>query len=204
MPSKLKGALNKTLNYLSRTLGPRVRGSWLAAKGELGLSAFLLTEIFLAVWLLTNLGGLTSTLLATLNSREISEKKISQIQLNTKQVRNSPEAAQSLLESLPGRRDNYSLLEALNASAGANQVSLLSINFLPIKSSGLAGLSEQPVEIALAGNFENVFAFITELEKSERPVSAESLEITGNNKVLGSGMVGVNVVLKSYLAEVSQ
>lgn len=204
MLNQLKETITKTFNYLNRTFGPRLSDkSPLSVRGDWGLAALLFLEAVSVIWLLVNLAGLTSALLTEMQSRKISEKKTSQVQANTQQIKSSPDAAQDLMESLPSGKSNYELLETLNSAAGANQVSLLSINFLPIKSSGLGGLSQQPVGISLQGNFENIFVFLEELEKNQKPVAAESLEITNNNKAAASGMVSANVVLKTYIAEVN-
>jgi|GEM_PF-6888224 Tfp pilus assembly protein PilO len=178
--------------------------TFLSIKTELILSATLIVQLTFA---LTLLGGVAreASALASLNgSRESTEKKLGQVQGNSLQIKKMPQAAENLLERLPGSRDNYSLLEGLNAAAGTSQVSLISVNFLPIKGSNLAGLAEQPVEVRLQGNYEGVLSFISGLEKIQRPVLTESVEYITNDKILTSGVVEAALVLKTFLLDTSQ
>lgn len=205
MFNKLKEIIQKNLNYLGREIGElSANETFLSVKTELVLSVILLIQIILVYLIWGDLAGKVSNF-STLRENKISaEKRLGQIESNLLQIKNSPQAAKSLLETLPGSKDNYSLLEKLNSAAGANQVSLLSVNFLPTKNSSLDGLSEQPVEIRVGGNYENIFSFTSDLEKSKRPILTESIEYTTNNKTLTSGIVEVNIVIKTFLVGTNQ
>lgn len=205
MFNKLKGSIKKIINYTGRaTADLLVDEIFLSVRTELILSAVLLIQIILVITFFKNLVFEISSFTTLRQARVLAEKRLSQIQNSLLQVKKMPQAAENLLESLPGSKGNYNLLEALNASAGTNQVSLLSVNFLPTKNSGLPGLTEQPVEIRLQGNYENIFSFIVDMEKNKRPVLTESIEYSTNNKVSTVGVVEAAVVIKTFLVDVSQ
>lgn len=205
MFNKLKASIKRILNYAVRAVADLlVDETFLSVRTELILSAVLLIQIVLAIIFFKKLAFEISSFTAIREDRISAEKRLGQIQDNLLQVKKMPQAAENLLESLPGSKENYNLLETLNASAGNNQVSLLSVNFLPTKNSGLAGLTEQPIEIRLQGNYENIFSFIGDMEKNKRPVLTDSIEYSTNKKISTVGAVEAAVVIKTFLVDVSQ
>jgi len=200
MFNKLEGSAKRSLNYFNRGMIHFLADeTFLSVRTELILSMVLVAQIIAVSMISGNLIQEASQLTTLQQTKAAADKRVGQIQDNLEQIKKMPQAAEDLLERLPTNKDNYNLLEKLNSAAGTNQVSLLSVNFLPTKNSSMAGLAEQPVEIRLQGNFENVFLFLDELEKNKRPILTDSLEISTNDKILTTGVVETNVVLRTFL-----
>jgi len=200
MFNNLKNSVRQTIYYFWRLLAPYFQDSVYA---PVRILVVLLILTIFQILVILKLGGMVQSkigsFVSAMEARTTLEKQVTHLVSDSKQVKEKPQAAENLLESLPTIKDNYNLLEKLNAAAGNSQVSLLSVSFLPTKNSSIKGLAEQPVEITLQGKFENIFLLLDELEQNRRPISIESVQMIANEKLLSAGTVKADVLIKSYL-----
>lgn len=205
MSNNLKKSLNKVTYPVWRFVGPFFSDP-IYSPIRIQIALFILV-IFQLLALLEFSGmtrGKIKNFIATREIRTGLEKKVTKLASDSKQIKEKPQATEGLLESLPTIKDNYNLLEKLNSAAGTNQVSLLSVSFLPTKKSIIGGLIEQPIQISLRGEFENVFLFLDDLEKNKRPILVETLEMSTNEKVLSAKIVRTEILIKTFLVDSNQ
>jgi len=136
--------------------------------------------------------------LNTLRKVKSLESQLNSTQKSFGNIEKTPQAAEDLLDSLPANQDSHRLLERINLLSNRHELALLNISFLPSVETSKLGLVKQPILISLSGRFENILAFIEEVEENKRPIVVATLNFSLPEKSLNSGVVGVDLTADSF------
>lgn len=161
----------------------------------------LITQVVLDVIILSILYNKIPVFFQNHQKRLALEQKVIQTKNNVAKLKLSAKNVETIIQSLPGSKDNYNLLERVNSFAAERQLSLLNVNFLPIEKSKIPGLLEQAVEVRLEGSFVNIFNFLDQLKNEPRPTLSENLTVSTRENNLSNGSVQAEVLLRTYLTE---
>src|SRR3989338_1675079 len=116
--------------------------------------------------------------LNTLRKVKSLESQLNSTQKSFGNIEKTPQAAEDLLDSLPANQDSHRLLERINLLSNRHELALLNISLLPSVETSKLGLVKQPILISLSGSFENILAFIEEVEENKRPIVVATLNFS--------------------------
>lgn len=188
--------------YLRRLIGPLVTdGNYQQIRKTLLWVFLLIVQLIFNIKFLVVLLDKIPNLARDHQRRLALQKEVAQTKRNIARIKASPQAVETIIQSLPGAQGNYNLLEKLNSLAAGHQLSLLSINFLPIEKSNIPGLLEQPIEVRIEGPFVSIFDFLDQLRNDSRPTLTENLTVETKENNLSSGYIQAEAQLKTYLIE---